>query len=101
VPLAITLGSSIVSASRARIDPRYDDWRGRTLVAALIYLGPLLRSWERYRWRIKALTNVERIRFVEPTQDPRILWLAREFLLSYWSESGQEKEELLEGVLRF
>src|SRR4029077_18166108 len=47
------------------------------------------------------LTNVERIRFVETTQEPRILWLAREFLLSYWSESGQEKEELLEGVLRF
>ena len=101
VPLVITLGSSIVSATRARIDPRYDDWRGRTLVAALIYLGPLLRSWERYRWRIKGLTNVERIRFVEPTQQPRIRWLAREFLLSYWSERGQEKEELLEGVMRF
>src|SRR6185295_8177853 len=101
VPLAITFGSSIVSASRARIDPRYDDWRGRSLVAALIYLGPLLRSWERYRWRIKGLTNVERIRFAEPTQEPRIHWLAREFLLSYWSERGQEKEELLEGVMRF
>jgi glycosyltransferase involved in cell wall biosynthesis len=101
VPFAVTLGSSAVSAMRARIDPRYDDWRGRSLVAALIYLGPLLRSWERYRWRIKGLTNVERIRFVEPRQQPRILWLAREFLLSYWSESGQEKEELLEGVIRF
>lgn len=101
VPLAITLGSSLVSAMRARIDPRYDNWRGRLLVAALIYLGPLLRSCERYRWRIKGLTDVERIRFAEPMQSPRIRWLRREFLLRYWSDRGQEKEELLEGVIRF
>jgi hypothetical protein len=101
VPLAITLVSSVVSATQARIDPRYDHWRGRAMVAALIYLGPLLRSWERYRWRIKGLTNVERIRFAEPTQAPRIRWIAREFQLRYWSERAQEKEELLEGVIRF
>jgi len=86
---------------RARIEPRYDDWRGRLLVAALIYLGPLLRSYERYRWRIKGLTDVERIRFAEPTQRPRIRWLRRDFLLGYWSERGQEKEELLDAVMRF
>lgn len=101
VPLAITFGSSAVSAMQARIEPRYDDWRGRTMVAALIYLGPLLRSWERYRWRVKGLTNVERIRFAELSQSPRVHWLAREFQLRYWSERGQEKEELLEGVIRF
>ncbi len=101
VPLAITAGSSVVSAMQARIEPRYDDWRGRALVAALIYLGPLLRSWERYRWRVKGLTDVERIRFAELTQTPRVRWLAREFQLRYWSERGQEKEELLEGVIRF
>ena len=101
VPLAITLGSAIVSAMQARIEPRYDDWRGRATVTLLVYLGPLLRSWERYRWRIKGLTNVERIRFAEPTQSPRVRWFAREFLLRYWSDRGQEKEELLEGVIRF
>jgi len=101
LPLAITFGSSAVSAMRARIDPRYDNWRGRTLVAVLVYLGPLLRSLERYRWRIKGLTNVERIRFDELTQKPNIHWLAREFLVAYWSERGQEKEELLDGVIRF
>jgi glycosyltransferase involved in cell wall biosynthesis len=101
VPFAISFGSSAVSAMRPRIDPRYDNWRGRMLVATLIYLGPLLRSLERYRWRIKGLTNVERIRFAEPTQKPRAHWLAREFLVAYWSERGQEKEELLDGVIRF
>ena len=101
VPLAITLVSSAVSARYARIDPRYDHWRGRVLVAGLIYLGPLLRSYERYRWRIKGLTEVERIRFAEMRQHPRIRWFGREFFLRYWSESSQEKEELLEGVIRF
>ena len=101
VPLVITLISSAVSARYARIDPRYDHWRGRLLVALLIYLGPLLRSYERYRWRIKGLTEVERIRFAEMRQEPRIRWRGREFFLRYWSESSQEKEELLEGVIRF
>ena len=100
-PLAITLGSAAVSAMQAKIEPRYDDWRGRTTVAILIYLGPLLRSWERYRWRIKGLTSVERIRFAEPTQAPRVRWRGREFQLRYWSDSGQEKEALLDGVIRF
>ena len=101
VPLAITLVSSAVSAGYARIDPRHDHWRGRVLVALLIYLGPLLRSYERYRWRVKGLTDVERIRFAEARQLPRIRWLGREFFLRYWSDSSQEKEELLEGVIRF
>ncbi len=100
-PLAITLGSAAISAAQARIEPRYDNWRGRATVATLIYLGPLLRSWERYRWRIKGLTSVERIRFAEPTQAPRVRWLARQFHLRYWSDSGQEKEALLDGVIRF
>src|SRR6185295_17623261 len=37
----------------------------------------------------------------EMRQHPRIRWLRREFFLRYWSESSQEKEELLEGVIRF
>jgi len=101
VPLGISIASSIASALRARVEPKHDNWRGRLLVAALIYLGPLLRSYERYRWRIKGLTDVERIRFAEPTQQPRIRWLQRDFLLGYWSERGQEKEELLDGIMRF
>jgi glycosyltransferase involved in cell wall biosynthesis len=101
LPLAVTLVSAAASARHARIAARYDDWRGRLVVAMLIYLGPLLRSWERYRWRVKGLTDVERIRFGEMRQAPRIRWREREFFLRYWSERGQEKEELLEAVIRF
>lgn len=101
VPLSITFGSAVVSALRAKIEPRYDNRRGRAVAALLIYLGPLLRSFERYRWRIKGLTDFDRVRFAAPTQKARVRWLAREFFLSYWSGRGQEKEELLEGVIRF
>jgi glycosyltransferase involved in cell wall biosynthesis len=101
LPPAVTAGWAMASALQAQIDARYDDWRGRLTVAALVFLGPLVRGVERTRWRIKSLTQVERIRFVEPTQSPRIRWLARELVLAYWSERGEEKEALLEGLIRF
>ena len=55
VPLRRHVGllRSAAAHARARVDPRYDDWRGRLLVAVLIYLGPLLRELERYRWRVR------------------------------------------------
>ncbi|MEH2414931.1 glycosyltransferase [Nostoc sp.] len=53
----------VVGALQARIDSRFLGVRARLLVAMLIYLGPLVRSVERYRWRIKELTKVEPIKF--------------------------------------
>ncbi len=38
----------------------HDNWRGRCWWRVLIFLGPLLRSYERYLWRIEGLTDVER-----------------------------------------
>jgi GT2 family glycosyltransferase len=56
----------IAGALQARIDSRFHGVRARLLVALLIYLGPLVRSVERYRWRIKQLTKVEPIKFDRP-----------------------------------
>ncbi|WP_407890205.1 glycosyltransferase [Scytonema sp. NUACC26] len=55
----------VAGALQARIDPRFQGVRARLLVALLIYLGPLVRSVERYRWRIRRLTKVEQIQFDE------------------------------------
>ncbi|MCC5644931.1 glycosyltransferase [Nostoc sp. CHAB 5824] len=55
----------VVGALQARIDSRFVGVRARLLVAVLIYLGPLVRSVERYRWRIKELTKAEPIKFDE------------------------------------
>jgi hypothetical protein len=42
-------------ALKAQIDRRFIGAKARALVALLIYLGPLLRGWERIRWRIREM----------------------------------------------
>ena len=101
VPLFVTWGWCLRSAVRARIDSRFRGLRARLLVALLIYLGPLLRSLERYRWRIRGLTVVEPIALAEPVQTPRVSWREGAFQLAYWTEEGMEKEGLLQGLIDF
>ncbi len=85
----------------AKVDPRFDGLRSRLLITALIYLGPLLRSLQRYLYRIQGATNVARIQFEAPGQRPRVRWLQRQFFLSYWSDRGFEKENLLHALMEF
>lgn len=59
-------GWCVAGALQARIDARFRGLSARLLVALLIYLGPLVRSLERYRWRIRGLTQVEPIKFDGP-----------------------------------
>ena len=56
-------GWCVAGALRARIDPRFQGVGARLLVALLIYLGPLVRGIERYRWRTRVLSKVEPIKF--------------------------------------
>ena len=56
-------GWCVAGAFQAKIDPKFQGVRTRLLVAMLIYLGPIVRSVERYRWRFKGLTKVEPISF--------------------------------------
>ena len=100
VPLAISWAAAAGLATTRKLDPRYDDWRSRALLALLIYLGPLLRSYERYKWRLRGLADVEPIRFAEPQQKPQG-WLATEFRVGYWSDKGIEKEPFLQELMDF
>ena len=101
VPLLMSVWWCATSAARARIDPRFNGLRARLLIALLVYLGPLVRSFERYRWRIRGLTGVEPIHFAETGQEPAIDWRERAFRLSYWSEQGIEKETFLYELIEF
>lgn len=101
LPLVMSLGWSLASAAQARIDSRFNNWRGKLLVALLVYLGPLVRSIERYRWRIRGLTEVEPIHLAETGQEPDIAWRERALRLAYWSEQGLEKENLLYALIEF
>jgi len=101
IPLLIAILWAGARAWRAKVDPRYDGLRSRLLITALIYLGPLLRSLQRYLYRIQGATNVARIHFAEPGQRPRVQWRKRQFFLSYWSDRGFEKENLLHALMEF
>jgi hypothetical protein len=64
-------------------------------------LGPLLRTFERYRSRLRRFREVKPLSLNGPTQAPRIRWRERAFYLSYWNEQGREKESLLHGIMDF
>jgi len=101
LPLLVAFAAAAATAWRARLDPRYDTASSRVLVAVLTYLGPLLRSWERYRTRLEGTATVERVHFDAPSQRPRLDWRRRAVSLAFWSESGVEKEQLLQAVIDF
>jgi hypothetical protein len=100
IPLAISWTAAGALAWYRRLDPRYDDAQSRVLLTLLIYLGPLLRSYERYKWRLRGLANVEPVRFAEPRQRPDG-WFASEFRVGYWTDRGVEKESLIQALMDF
>ena len=100
-PFLLSWGWCVASALQARLDSRFQGLRARFLVAMLIYLGPLVRSWERYLWRIRGIAGVEPVEFDELMQKPHISWHERALFLSYWTEVALEKESLLQEVMDF
>ncbi len=100
-PFLLSWGWCVASAFGARLDSRFQGLRARFLVAMLIYLGPLVRSWERYLWRIRGLAGVQPVEFDELMQKPDISWHERAIFLSYWTEAALEKESLLQEVMDF
>ncbi len=106
VPLLATWGLCVNGALQAPIDKRFSGFsitgiRARALAALLIYLGPLFRGWERIKWRVKEMRAQAQIRLIDTEQRASICWWERAFHLSYWSETGAEKEVLLCGLADF
>lgn len=102
VPLAITWVLCINGALRAPIDKRFRSIKARALVALLIYLGPIVRGWERLKWRWREMKTADSTGGLDQTmQEPRVAWRERAFYLSYWSEKSDEKETLLGELMRF
>jgi O-antigen biosynthesis protein len=103
VPLVVTWVMCINGALRAPIDKRFRGIKARALVALLIYLGPILRGWERLKWRFKEMKEPEASpnTLAPPSEAPRVSWRDRTFYLSYWSEKSDEKEVLLGEIMRF
>jgi glycosyltransferase involved in cell wall biosynthesis len=101
VPLLITWTMCINGALKAPIDARFRGLKARALVALLIYLGPILRGWERLKWRVREMKTHDQIRLAPREQHARVDWRDRSLLLSYWSDNGDEKEVLIGGLMSF
>jgi glycosyltransferase involved in cell wall biosynthesis len=101
VPLVVTWVMCVNGARKAPIDKRFTGLNARALVALLIYLGPLLRGWERIKWRLKEMRTQDHIGLVPTEQRARVCWGARAFHLAYWSDAGVEKEALIGGLMDF
>jgi O-antigen biosynthesis protein len=105
VPLLLTWTLCVNGAFKAPIDKRFRGLKARALIALLIYLGPILRGWERARWRIRLMKTNDQMRLdaaADSTgQKARVDWRERSFFLAYWSERGDEKELLLGGLMAF
>jgi hypothetical protein len=100
IPLLISLLWSCATAWRAKVEPRFDGFRSRLLIAVLVYLGPLVRSAQRYLWRGQ-MNRVDRFAFEEVSQRPEIHWSRWQYEVSFWSEKGLEKENFLHQVMTF
>jgi len=97
LPLLLTWAGCLASAFRARVDARGSGLRGRTVIAMLTYLGPLLRCLERYRWWARGLSQAERVDGDWRRTLP-VSWRHRALSLAFWTEHGLEKEAILEGL---
>ncbi|MGH7031059.1 MAG: glycosyltransferase, partial [Stellaceae bacterium] len=101
VPLLVTWAMCVNGALRAPLAARFTGPKARALVALLIYLGPLLRGWERVRWRAREMRAQPHLAPAETEQRMRISWRRRAVQLDYWSEAGTEKEALILGLMEF
>jgi GT2 family glycosyltransferase len=98
VPLALTWVSCFAAALRAPVDVRGAGLRGRVLIALLTYLGPLLRSLERYRWWARGVSQGEPVDHDWGRRALPVSWRDRTFSVSFWTETGLEKEAILDGL---
>src|SRR5205823_2039150 len=94
VLLALSLAVAVLQAIQARLTAAYGGFWSRSLIAALCYLQPLVRSWSRYHTRLFA--------YRPPAPDPEILQsqagpipLTGVRCVAYWSEQGVERTDLL------
>jgi len=101
LPILITWALCVGQALQAPVDPRFSGLRSRALIAVLIFLGPLVRSWERLKWRTRLFTETEAAQLEDLRQKPRISWRDRAVYLSYWAEDGTEKEAILGGLIDY
>ena len=96
-PMLVAVGCCVAVGLRAKVDPRADSVGWRMLIAALTYVGPLLRCLERYRWWARGLSAAAPGES-DPTRPVPMSWRERGWRASFWTESDLQKEAILHGL---
>jgi glycosyltransferase involved in cell wall biosynthesis len=100
----VLFGFSLMQALRTALEvdvAGMPAWRARALLSLLSYLGPLVRGFARNRHRYHSFSRVKGIGSPRFSQRARPDWLRRSTCLSYWNETGLEKEECTSVILEF
>jgi glycosyltransferase involved in cell wall biosynthesis len=95
--LALGVVWAIYYARNAPLEKCHDSPGSRLFVAFLAWSGPLVRTWTRWKMRMRTLGLGNE---TQPRQRPTLRWLRRSFHLSYWNEAWTTRESLLERVAR-
>jgi glycosyltransferase involved in cell wall biosynthesis len=98
VLLAISAAHVALAALRVDVGD-LPAWKARPLVAFLCYLGPLVRAVERYTHRFNGYTRSRSAWTSQLIPRGKLDWPRRKICLSYWSETGVEKEKCLDVLL--
>jgi len=101
LPWLTAFALALAAAVRAPLGRGEQRLRVRAMIAVLTWLGPLVRSAERYRWRLRRAASVEEVAPSGPRQRPEIDLVRRAFRLRYWSTQGHEKEGFLGALMGF
>jgi GT2 family glycosyltransferase len=98
--LAISAAQAVQTA--LRVDYRgLPSVRSRLLVAALTYLGPLLRGIERHRRHFDEISGGEPVEPGPVRPRPQIDWRRRSVVVSYWNGTSLEKQPCTDALLEF
>jgi hypothetical protein len=92
--LALAPAVAALQAAQAALPPEHDGLLSRLLLTGLCYAQPLVRSWQRYRTRLFA-HGLPPTRPPAPERGGARALLAGTRTLSYWTEDGIDRTELV------
>lgn len=87
-----------LQARQARLAPQYAGFTGRGIIAVLCYFQPIVRSWRRYRTRWFAPRKTAAAD-LQPTETVNCMTFFGTRTISYWSENGLDRAQLLSGAV--
>jgi hypothetical protein len=84
-------------AWQAPLEKCHDSLGSRLFVACLAWSGPMVRTWTRWKTRMRTVSIGNEI---QPRQRPVLRLFGRSLHLSYWNEAWTTRESLLERLAR-